>query len=147
MYRAKPGNDDDDLDDDDDLVLSGGSTGCSYPTRSSARDGRRRCCRAGDGQRVNRKTGAAADGAGWASLRSERSRGRRSRRRHKVFVLLHGSDDRSAEPRVGADITYIPIGRDFLPHAIIDWASRAVLVERLSTRWMHRSAWGRSKRR
>ena len=65
---------------------------------------------------------------------------------HKIFpYLLARPGDRAAEPGLGADITYIPIGRGFLYLSPIDWASRA-LAGRLSNTMDARSAL-RSRRR
>ena len=52
---------------------------------------------------------------------------------HKIFpYLLRGLVIARPNQVWCADITYIPIGRDFLDLTVMDWASRAVLAWRLS---------------
>lgn len=73
-------------------------------------------------QRLMRKMGIAALGP--------RPNTTRPAPGHKVYPLRNMTINR---PNQVADITYLPIGRDFLHLvAIIDWASHAVLAWRLS---------------
>ena len=60
-----------------------------------------------------------------------------------LSLPLARSDDQVAEPGLGTDITYVPIGRGFLYLvAVIDWASRALLCSGCRTPWTRRSGGG-----
>jgi hypothetical protein len=55
----------------------------------------------------------------------------------KIYLPVARQEDYRAEPRVAADMTYIPMACVFLYLvAIIDWASRAILAWRLSNTTM-----------
>jgi putative transposase len=69
---------------------------------------------------------------GLAAVRPKRNTSKPPRAQD-LPLLAAWQDDRSSEPGVSADITYIPMRRGFLYLvAIIDWATRRVLSWRLS---------------